>query len=129
MISGKDTKYKFFSIGIQSQEDVGGTGGRLLDKLGAIGRGYPSRIALMVIPGNQHLVGIHLSRETMEYAPWISPWLSCNACCDCTVQFWSGRPCCSCCRCRQCLALWMLMPPSSIYAVSSASTVLLSSTR
>ena len=43
------------------------------------------------------------------YAPWISPWLSSSACCDCTVQFWSRRPCCSCCRCRQRVALCSLL--------------------
>ena len=77
--------------------------------------------------GAMPLVGIRLSWETMEYAPWISPWLSCSACCDCTVQFWSGRPCCSYCRCKQPLASWMLMPSSAIYTVSSTPTVPLSS--
>ena len=32
------------------------------------------------------VIGILLSRETMEYAPWISLFC-CNACCGCTVQY------------------------------------------
>ena len=32
------------------------------------------------------VVGIRLSWETMEYVLWISPWLSCSSCCDCTAQ-------------------------------------------
>ena len=44
------------------------------------------------------VVGIRLSRETMESAPKFSQWLSCSACCGRAVRFWVSRFCCSCCR-------------------------------
>jgi len=70
------------------------------------------------------LASICLGR--MESAPRFSQWLSCSACCGCTVRFWIGRLCCSYCRWILCVALWVLMLPSAVCALSSQCSSLLS---
>ena len=70
------------------------------------------------------LASICLGR--MESAPRFSQWLSCSACCGCTVRFWIGRLCYSYCRWILCVALWVLMLPSAVCALSSQCSFLLS---
>ena len=70
------------------------------------------------------VVGILLSQKTMEYMPRISLWLSCSACCGYTAQSCSNKLCCSYCRCSLHLALWLLMLPSAICALSSLPPIL-----